>query len=282
MTNKQKAIWYMLASTFSFSVMQIIVKLTSKNIPVFQQVFVRNLFTAFFGLFLIIKNKDLLFGKKENQGALLTRSVLGYLGVLGYFIATRYLNAADVAILHRSSPFFVTIFSALFLKRKLMKFQVVSLLLASFGAALVVKPQFDFTIVPALIALGSAAAAGGAYTTINYLKGKEKNSTIIFHFSIFSCVVSILIGGRTFVMPNFQELIWLSLIGIFAAFGQIFLTIAYKMTDPGQVSIFNYSGVVFAGLLGVIFFGEVIDFVSLIGICIVITAATIIYVKREQ
>ena len=85
MTNKQKAIVLMLLSTLSFSVMQLIVKLSSGSISVMEQVFVRNLVTLLIAYIIIIKTKVPALGKKENRLALLGRAIFGYIGVVGYF-----------------------------------------------------------------------------------------------------------------------------------------------------------------------------------------------------
>ena len=165
MTTQQKAIWLMVISTLSMSIMQLFVKLTSGRIPTMEQVFVRNLVTLFVGAFLLIRRKTPAFGRKGHRFTLLARSVLGYLGVVGYFYATRHMNVADASLLHRSSPFFVIIFSAVFLKNRLKWVQLWALLLAFTGSVLVINPSFNVDIVPALIGLGSAAAAGAGWGT---------------------------------------------------------------------------------------------------------------------
>lgn len=84
MKNKNRAIILMLLSAFSFSSMQIIVKLLSQ-IPLMEKVFFRN----FIGLILayfVIKSKNLsFFGDKKNRKYLLGRSVFGYAGIILFF-----------------------------------------------------------------------------------------------------------------------------------------------------------------------------------------------------
>lgn len=282
MSNKQKAILLMVISTFSFSVMQLVVKLTSKAIPTMEQVFARNFVTLLLGWFMLKKNKSPAFGYKENRLALLGRSVFGYIGVAGYFYATTHMNVADASLLHRSSPFFVIIFSALFLKNRLTKVQIGALILAFAGSVLVIDPSFDSAVVPALIGVVSAAGAGAAYTIINYLKGKESNATIVFMFSLVSCVLSTLMGGKDFILPNATQFAALLGIGVFAAVGQLCLTQAYKMTNPGDVSIINYLGIIFSAVFGLLFLNEHIGLRSLGGIVLILGAAVMLYLSRGK
>lgn len=281
MTNKTKAILYMLLSTLSFSAMQIIVK-ASGNIPVMQQVFARNFITAALGLVMLLYRRERLFGHRENQGILLIRSLFGYIGVVCYFYASQHMVSADAAILHRSSPFFVTLFAALFLKERLSSTQIIALFTATFGAVLVVQPSMNANVFPAAVALFSAAAAGAAYTAISYLKGRESSACIIFYFSTFSCLASLLIGARQFIRLDLLDYAALFGIGCLAAIGQLLLTISYKMAKASEVSIFNYSGVVFAGVMGTVFFKETLNLLSLWGITLIIAAALLIYFNREK
>ena len=190
--------------------------------------------------------------------------------------------SADAAILHRSSPFFVTLFSALFLRERLSFTQIIALFTAALGAVLVVQPRMNSGAIPAVVALLSAAAAGVAYTAISCLKGKESSACIIFYFSTFSCLSSLIIGGSHFVRLDSSGYVALLGIGCFAAIGQVLLTMSYKMAKASEVSIFNYSGVVFAGVLGAILFKETLNLISLLGMTLIIVAALLIYFKREK
>lgn len=282
-TNKTRAVIYMILSACSFSVMQLAVKLSSGRIPMMEQVFVRNFFTLFFGLYMAVsagvKNP---FGKRENQPALMLRSIFGYLGVVMYFYASRNMFVADATLLHRSSPFFVVLFSFLFLKEKLTKVHVGVLLLAASGTLCVIRPQFNSDMFPAVIGILSAVSAGGAYTIISYLKGKENNGVIIFYFSVVSCLFSLPFMMREFVIPDGFGLLMLLVIGIFASLGQIFLTIAYKNAPAGEVSIYNFAGIICSSLLGYLLLNEVLDFMSVLGIVIIIAAALVMFLYDKK
>ncbi len=282
MNTKQRAILLMMVSTLSFSVMQLIVKLCGPEIPTMEKVFFRNFITLFLGLFLVLKNRVPVFGKPENRLALLGRSILGFIGVAGYFYATNNMNVADASLLHRSSPFFVIIFSAMFLKNRLTRVQAGALLLAFAGSILVINPSFDVNIVPALVGVLSAAGAGGAYVIINYLKGREHNATIVFCFSLVSCILSLAMSGSAFVPPDAAQWLMLLGIGVFAGIGQITLTQAYKMTNPGEVSIINYSGIIFSAVLGFVFLDERISARSCAGIALILTAALLLYFIKNS
>ena len=270
----------MLLSTLSFSVMQLIVKISSGRIPTMEQIFFRNLVTLFSGLALVWKARESPFGKKENRPALFGRALFGFIGVSCYFYATRNMNVTDATLLHRSSPFFVILFSALFLKSKLQPIKILCLLLASVGAVIVINPSLQMEAFPAVMAIISAAGAGAAYVLISYLKGKESNATIIFYFSLVSCIFSAVLGFRDFILPDALGWMYLLGIGIFAGLGQVLLTRAYKMTEPGGISIINYSGILFSAILGWIFLQEIIGVRTVVGGAFILSAALILFVTK--
>lgn len=268
-------------SALSFSVMEIAVKISGSRIPVMEQVFARNFITLFISGFVMIKNREKFFPDKNNIVSIVCRSASGYLGIIAYFYAANNMILADASVLQKTSPFWSSLFAFILIKEKIIKVQWIGLIIAAIGSIFVIKPAMNSNVFPALVALSSAMFAGISYAIIGSLKGKESNSLIIFYFSLFSCLFS-LFFIRSFVMPNIFELLMLMLIGIFAGFGQFFLTIAYKNAPVSAVSIFNYTGVIFSYLFSVFLFNEIADIYSVIGMIIIIFAAGLVYYYKRK
>ncbi|ADG71301.1 DMT family transporter [Brachyspira murdochii] len=268
-------------SALSFSIMEIAVKISGSRIPVMEQVFARNFITLFISGFVMIKNREKFFPDKKNIVSILCRSASGYLGIIAYFYAANNMILADASVLQKTSPFWSSLFAFILIKEKILKVQWIGLIIAAIGSIFVIKPTMNSNVFPALVALSSAMFAGISYAIIGSLKGKESNSLIIFYFSLFSCLFS-LFFIKSFVMPNIFELLMLLLIGIFAGFGQFFLTIAYKKAPVSAVSIFNYTGVIFSYLFSVFLFNEIADIYSVIGMIIIILAAALVYYYKRK
>ncbi len=199
-------------------------------------------------------------------------------GVALNFWAINHLVLADSTMLNKVSPFFVTIFAVFFLKEKISKLQVPALVTVFLGALLIIKPQFDAAVFPALAGFLGAAAAGGAYTIIRFLKGKEEPSTIIFYFSFFSVVTTFpIMLYLGFVMPSPIQWFYLVMIGVSASFGQFGVTMAYKYAPAAEVSIYNYASIIFALVIGYFLFSEVPDLLSVLGGFIIIGTALLIF-----
>lgn len=281
MQKKSKGILYMIISALAFTFMGVAVRL-SGDLPVFQKVFFRNIVSFFVALYIIYQSGGSLLGKKKNRFLLNLRSFLGLLGVILNFYAIGKLPLADSNMLNKLSPFFVTLFAYFYLKEKLSKIQIFSLFSAFIASLLVIKPEFSMNMLPGLAGVLSALSAGGAYTVIRNLSKDEEASTIVFYFSFISVLVMLPLMLMNFVMPNSIQLFWLLGTGFFASIGQFMVTMAYKNAPAGEVSIYNYSSIVFSIIVGFIIWSEVPDIYSLIGGALIISIAFILFYSNKK
>ncbi len=275
------AMLLMIASALSFTLMGAAVKY-AEGVPVFEKVLFRNLVILFFALSSLLRRRVFLFGNRESRKKLLLRSLLGYFGVALSFYAIGHLPLADANILNKTSPFFVVLFAALFLRERLRKVHIPALAAAMTGALLIIRPGFDFQAFPAFLGLLSAVCAGGAYTLVRALNAREDPMVIIFYFSAFSVIVSIPLSIPGFVIPDPPLLAALLATGLFGAAGQYFITMSYRYGRAADVSIFNYSSVVFSLLIGFAGWGELPDLLSILGSVIIIAAALAVYFSGRK
>ena len=281
MSNKTKAVFCMLISALGFTFMSVTVKYVT-GIPLFEKVFFRNLISLGVAFFMLKKSSAPMFGRRENQLALLARSSFGLAGVVLNFYAIAKLTLADSSMLGKLSPIFVTIMACIFLKEKIDSKQILSIIVTFLGALLVIKPEFSLEMLPSLAGILSAAASGVAYTLLRYLKDKESPDTIIFYFSLISVVFTAPFALAEYVQPTFIQLGLLLATGVFASVGQFGITYAYKFAKATEVSIYNYSAIVFGIILGFIFFGEIPDTLSLLGGAIIIAVAFYIFKHNQK
>ncbi len=283
MKKNNKAITLMLFSAFTFSSMQIIVKLLPQ-IPLMEKVFFRNFISLIIAIFIIKKKNLSYFGKKENRKYLFYRYLFGFTGVILFFYATTQMLAADAAILNKLSPVFVIILAYYFLKEEINKIKVTVLLISLSGSLLVIKPQLNLTALPAALGFLSAVLSAAAYISITFIGDKESIYTTVFYYSFYSSVSCLPFFLFSFSLPNFYELFLLILLGLLAALGQIALTCAYNQCDASEVSIYDYSNIIFSSLLGYFFLSEIPDILSMFGGVLIISSSFLqyIYIKKQD
>lgn len=280
-SNRIKGILCIIISACGFAVMSAFIKM-SGDLPSFQKTFFRNLVAALIAFYLIVKHKGSLIGKRENRKILVLRSIFGTIGIICNYYAVDRLVLSDANMLNKLSPFLVVIFCALFLKEKINLKQITTVSVAFIGALFIIKPSFNVEVVPYLVGVLGAIGAALAYTCVRVLGKKEDYYTIVFFFSAFSLIV-ILPGFLAVYKPmSAMQLIYLLFAGICASIGQFGITLAYKFAPAKEISIYDYSGIVCSAILGIAFFGEYPDGISVIGYLIVFLAAFYMFLYNKK
>lgn len=280
-SNRLKGIFFIILSAFGFAVMSAFIKL-SGNLPNIQKVFFRNLIAAIIALFLIIKHKGSFTGKKENRKILIYRSLFGTIGVIFNYYAIDNLILSDANMLNKISPFLVVIFCALILKEKINIKQIGAIIVAFIGALFIIKPSFDVRVVPYIIGFLSAVFAALAYTCVRMLSNKEESYTIVFFFSTFSLIAVLPMFIVVYEPMTISQFMYLILAGVFASLGQFGVTLAYKYAPAKEISIFDYSNIIFSAILSIFLFGVYPDGISVIGYFIIFAAAFYMFMYNKK
>lgn len=278
-----KGIILIILSAFFFALMNMFVQLAG-DLPSVQKSFFRNLIAFFFAGIILLKDRKDLSLPKGTMTPLVLRSLFGTIGILCNFYALGKLDLADASILNKMSPFFAIIFSYFLLKEKIKPVQMLIVMGAFAGAMCVVKPSFaNADTVPALIALFGGMCAGLAYTLVRMLGQKGvKGAIIVCFFSGFSCLVTLpfLIFG--FEPMTLAQLVVLLLAGLSAAGGQFTITSAYCYAPAKDVSVYDYSQIIFAATLGFFVFGQIPDWLSWVGYFIICAMAVVMFIYNKK
>lgn len=273
MKEKQQGILFIILAGFFFASMSFFVRL-SGDLPTMEKAFFRNAVAVLVAAFMLARTKEGFHVQKGSWPDLLMRSFCGTVGLICNFYAVDHMNIADANILNKLSPFFAILMSYFILKEKANKVEWACVVVAFIGAVFVVKPAFNMQFVNAMIGVIGGLGAGIAYTFVRKLGKKgERGPIIVMVFSTFSCLCTV-----PFLISEFQpmkavQLLCLLMAGVSAAGGQIFITKAYTKAPAKEISVFDYTQVLFAALLGFVFFGQIPDWMSLVGYLIIIGSA---------
>ena len=286
MSDHMKGIACVIVAAFGFSLMTFFVRI-SGDVPTLQKAFFRNAFAAVIAgvsLFLLWRKekhdpdapvrpyKSLI---KPGCGRdILFRCIFGTSGMIANFYAIDHLGIADANMLNKMSPFFAILLSIPILKEKPSRLDWASVLVAFAGALLIIRPGSNLSVGPALLGLYGGFGAGTAYVFVRALGRKgERTPVIVLCFSLFSCAVTLPQLIFAYHPMSGQQLLYLCLAGCFAAVGQFGITTAYKYAPAKDISVFDYTQVVFAALLGILFLGETPVPLSILGYILIIGVA---------
>ena len=264
----------MLFSALCFSFMNVCVRLAG-DLPAMQKSFFRNCISLAVALVLILRERTPLSVPPGQRKHLFSRCFFGTVGVVCNFYSVDHMLLSDATMLNKMSPFFSALFAAWLLKEKATWVQVLLSCAALSGCALILKPSVTGLIAPAAaVALLGGVVAGLAYAEVRVLgvHNVPKN-LIIFCFSAFSCLTALPVLIFDYTPMTFSQLGFLLLAGVTATGGQFGITAAYCCAPAAEVSVYDYSQIIFAAFLGYILFQQIPDGLSILGYAVICGAA---------
>ena len=287
----RKGIACILLSAFGFSLMAVLVRLADvcgDPLPAVQKALFRNIVAAaiagwaFFSRPATVRrNVRIPYGMK-TWADLLLRCGFGTIGIFANFYALTHIPVGNAMALNRTAPFFTLLMSWLLLGQRMTLRQIICVAGAFAGAMFVIKPGCDGMFSgPALVGLFSGFGAGAAYAFLHKLgKAGIDGAFIILFFSIFSCVACVPFLVCGFVSMSLLQVGVLLAAGASAALGQFGITWGYRFAEPRQVAVYDYTGIIFAALLGFLSFGQIPDAFSIVGFAVIIGMGLVLHFRR--
>ena len=280
---RTKGIACILIAAFGFSMMTVFIRLAG-DIPTAEKAFFRNFAALLLVSVLLAVKRIPLKPEKGSWPYLAGRSVFGTIGLLLNFYAVDHLVLADANMLNKLSPFFAIIFSVFLLKERPTAVQIAGVLTALLGSVLIIKPGFEGApFVPSLTGFVSGAAAGLAYTFVRKLGARGENGLrIVFYFSLFSSVMTLPFFLLSPVRLTGYQLLMLLLCACSACIGQFGITCAYLYAPAKEISVYDYSQILFAAALGYIFFHQIPDVWSVVGYVLICGAGIVMFLYNRR
>lgn len=281
MNSKSKGILYIITASFGFSMMSVFVRLAG-DLPSFEKAFFRNFVALIIVTAIMLKNHMPFAPKKGSLPYLICRATAGTIGLVCNFYAIDHLVLADANMLNKLSPFFAIIFSVFLLKEKPSAVQIAGVLTAFAGSLFIIKPSFGGSFA-AVIGLLGGIGAGAAYSFVRALgKNGENSFFIIFFFSAFSCIVCLpfIFANSAYISP--KSFMYLTLAGVCACIGQFGITRAYIYAPAKEISVYDYTQVIFAAILGYLFFNQTPDILSFVGYFLICGAGIAMFLHNKK
>ncbi|MEW5058111.1 MAG: DMT family transporter [Cycloclasticus sp.] len=278
---------YMIMSALAFSAMSLFVKLLGEGIPVLEIVLARSVVSLLIS-YVSLKRLQLgLFG--QRKGLLFARGLVGFMALNCVFYALTKLPLAEATVLQYMHPMFTAGLALIFLKERFSLATLACIALSFIGLLFVVRAELVFSTVvqdfddfAVWVAVAGALGSAVAYVLVRALAKTEHPLVIVFYFPLVSLPCSVFLLWDAFVMPEGMSWLYLLAVGVFTQVGQVALTRAMQTETASRATSFAYLQVVFAMLLGAIFYQEIPPIGTFIGACLIIAAAYLNVVWQKK
>jgi drug/metabolite transporter (DMT)-like permease len=202
----------------------------------------------------------------------LLRGLAGLAAMYCYFFTIAHLPLAEAVLLNYSTPLFVPFIAVLWLGEKISARLWLAIGTGFAGILLILKPGLALFTPVSLIGVASGTFAALAMVSIRRLTRSEPTLRIVFYFSAVCTAVSAVPLAWRWQSPEPGLWLLLVLVGVLASLAQSLMTRAYAQAPAAQVGPFTYSTVLFAAVVGWLFWGEVLDVLSFAGALLVCLA----------
>lgn len=172
-----------------------------------------------------------------------------------FYWAVVYLPLADTVAFYLASPIFVTLLAVIFLKEHVGWRRWAAVSVGFVGVLIAVRPTGEGMGWPALIAIAGSLLFAGSNTLTRRLSGANEVTLVtwqVFAALAFGAVVSPFL----WVQPSLRDFLALGLLGIVSTIAHMGVNRALRYAPAATVIPYQYSLIVWAVLLGFIFFGD--------------------------
>lgn len=279
---------YMIMSALGFSVMGASVKVAYlQGIPVLEIVAARAFISAVLS-YLDVRRKGIsLLGNCKDL--LMARGLAGALALVCVYTALVNIPFAEATVLQYLHPMFTTLLAIVFLRERVELSTLICIVCSFIGLLIIVRPEFlfggwsgEYPLWAIALAVAGALGSAIAYVLVRKLSATEDASVIIFYFPIIALPVSLLLLGDNMVMPQGWAWCSLLLVGVATQVGQIGLTKAMQTASASKATSFSYLQVVFAIILGALFFDEIPTIWTFLGAALILAGAFINVISKER
>ena len=270
--NRKKGILFILSAAFFFSLMTVFVRLAG-DVPTMQKAFFRNIVATFLAAFILLRSGEKFYVPRKSLMDLFLRCSIGTAGILCNFWAVDHMQIADANILNKLSPFFAILMSIFILNERPDRVEWLSVLLAFTGAAFVAKPGAGIVSFPALIAILGGFTAGTACALCATGLNGRKGPVTAFSLLSFSTAGPVAESSSQLPDDDCPAVSFSNSAGCPRRSPISPSQRAYQHAPARDISVFDYSQVVYAAIWGFLLWGEIPDLWSFLGYAIIIGTA---------
>lgn len=271
-----------LGAFLMFTVMNVLAKILSERHSVIEISFYRNLVAILPFLFLVfvLGRRDILV-IRHKPGWVAFRAVFGTVSLAATFAAYSLMPMADTTALLFTSSLFIPVLGLLFLREHVGVWRWSAVLVGFVGVVIMVGPSGHLAPLGVGIAIGAALLQAVLQVILRYLGAWESPETITFYFFLIGLILTALPLPFIAVTPTPGEIPLLLAVGLSGAAAQFLLSTAFRNARAAIVTVFNYSGIVWATLFGWLIWNEW-PLPSVLGGAAIVIASNILIIWRES
>jgi len=276
-----KAIFYNLLAWAILPFMDTIAKYLSSDLSFFQITWARYFFTVFFTLpFMFFFFRKKLTWSSQPKLQILRGLTLFFANVL-FFYSISIISMAKALTLAFVAPLITTALSPIFLDEKVGIRRWSAVIVGFIGSLIVIRPGFiDFNLA-SIAALGTGCFYGIYLIITRKLHSADNPLLTLLLTGVVGLIFGSFLVPVVWINPSFNQWSLLSLMGIFACLGHLFLILSLRYADASKLAPFGYFEIITNVILGYYFFMDFPDKWTFLGLFIIIFSGLYITLREN-
>jgi drug/metabolite transporter (DMT)-like permease len=268
---------------FMLAVMNLFGKFLSGSHHPLEVVFYRNSIAVlpYIILILAFKRRNILT-IRGKPFMVVVRAIVGIIGLMLTFSAYSMLPMADATAMLFTASLFVPVLGFFFLSEQVSSYRAGAILAGFTGMLIMARPTGDWNGIGILLAVAAAFLQAVLATLLRLLGRTEKPETVTFYFLLVGAIGTAIPVAFTGKLPLTDEMPWLVGVGVSGAAAQTLLSIAYRYAQATLVTIFNYSGIIWAAIFGWMFWGAWPSISIIAGASLIIGTSAFVILRERM
>lgn len=276
--NARGGVWILLTG-FLAACMAAMIKFVGQRIPVFEILFIRQLIVVVFLIPVIVRSGTGIF-KTDMLKFHVMRGTFAAVAMASGFTALVHLPLAEATAISFAKTLFLTILAIIFLGEKVGIRRWTVTIIGFIGVLIIVRPDTEAVNFYAILALFSALFVASVTIVLRRLSQVDPPSTIMAYQSVF---ITTIMAGPTFylwVTPTTDEFLYILVIGALMWGMQSTMIQGLKAAEAVAVAPVEYARLLFATIIGLVFFAEIPSIWTGVGSAIII-GSTLYTIRRN-
>ena len=283
-----RAVGFILLAILLFDIQGAIIKMLGDRYPVPQIATFRNAFGLIPALLLVYGStrgsRGVARFRLEKWPLALGRGMTIAMAQFCFYLSLTRMEFATASTLAFAGPLFITALSVPILRHRVGSVRWIAVVLGFIGIVLVMRPRGDVFQWISLLPIGAAFGYGLSSVLVRLFDDRSSTAVINLYATLgaLTCTCLLMLVRADYVpLTGAADLAWMLAMGLVGGCAVFCLIAAYRLTQPSNLSPFEYFGIPFSFVIGWLFFDEA-PFERLIPGVFLIVAGGLIIVWRER
>lgn len=257
-------------------------KTLTDHYSVIQIQFLRNLIALPFAVLIAVKMGGTAALRSHRPVAHLFRGALWIAATIMFFTSLKYLGLAEATALIFVAPLFITALSSMFFGETVGWRRWLAVLVGFLGVLIAIRPGSSAFQTVSLLPIATAFVYAILMLSARWVDSRESVWTLLLYMTGTGAVLSLFLVFFVWIPVRSGDWGLFIAVAIFGTAGMTLMTQAFRLAPAVVVAPLDYSAIIWATLLGWMFWNEIPDALTFVGTAIIIASGVFIIVREHK